>query len=172
MTVSQDTKATQVGGTHYSATAARCPHCNCEIQHWDLYADAPGLIYSATKHITRHRAKGGKQDLLKAITEIQKIIEQEYPDVQNPGKPTTDEEVMRAEWPDTRGGAAHVEAAHADPWSNMADAHMQDVCQHCGKIREMHFLDDHCYYADDSNKFEKTRELMEVTAHGSVSKEF
>ena len=80
MTASTDTKAAQVGGTHYSDTAARCPHCDGEIQHWDLYSNAPGLVYSATKHITRHRQKGGKQDLLKAITEIQKIIEQEYPD--------------------------------------------------------------------------------------------
>jgi hypothetical protein len=45
-----------------------------------LYADAPGLVYSSTKHITRHRVKNGKEDLLKAITEIQKIIAREYPE--------------------------------------------------------------------------------------------
>ena len=154
-------KASQVGGTHYSATAARCPHCHEEIQHWDLYADAPGLVYSSTKHITRHRQKGGKQDLLKAITEIQKIIEQEYPeekppeevmhfervptrtgpepfiDVAAPGSDYREimpamrpapEEVMRDEWPATRGGAAHVEAAHSDPvWSGMAADHTKQL---------------------------------------------
>ena len=117
MTASKDTKAAQVGGTHYSDTAARCPHCDGEIQHWDLYSNAPGLVYSATKHITRHRQKGGKQDLLKAITEIQKIIEQEYPEK----KP---EEIMRDEWAGTRGGAAHAESAHPDllPLDNSPEA--------------------------------------------------
>lgn len=117
MTASKDTKAAQVGGTHYSDTAARCPHCDGEIQHWDLYSNAPGLVYSATKHITRHRQKGGKQDLLKAITEIQKIIEQEYPEK----KP---EEIMRDEWAGTRGGAAHAESAHHDllPLDNSPEA--------------------------------------------------
>ena len=136
MTVSQN-KASQVGGTHYSATAAKCPHCGEEIQHWDLYADAPGLVYSATKHITRHRVKNGKQDLLKAITEIQKIIEQEYPEPEDDNDVASaissgslplngyflTEEVMRDEWAGTRGGAAHAEASKPDPvWAGMAVA--------------------------------------------------
>lgn len=86
----------QVGGTHYMQTAAHCPHCHGEIQHWDLYANAPGLVYSATKHITRHRVKNGKEDLLKAITEIQKIIEQEYPDSGLTTRSIADHEIPRA----------------------------------------------------------------------------
>jgi hypothetical protein len=64
---------TQVGGEHYRRQ---------KIQHWDFVV-ANGLGYlegCATKYICRHREKNGKQDLLKAIHYIQKIIEVEYGD--------------------------------------------------------------------------------------------
>ena len=63
----------EVAGTHYEASAGMCPHCGEEVQHWDLYGDAPYLEGMATKYITRWRAKGGLQDLDKAISAIQKI---------------------------------------------------------------------------------------------------
>lgn len=56
----------QVGGTHYQS----------EIQHWDLVVDN-GIGYlegCASKYVTRARKKTGREDLLKAITYIDKII--------------------------------------------------------------------------------------------------
>ena len=62
--------ARQVGGAHYM---------NKKIQHWDWAGDMLYLEGCATKYIARHREKGGKQDLLKAIHYIEKIIERDYP---------------------------------------------------------------------------------------------
>jgi hypothetical protein len=64
----------QHGGTHYEANTGLCPHCGGAIQHWDLYADAPYLEGMATKYITRWRAKGGVDDLEKAITALRKRL--------------------------------------------------------------------------------------------------
>lgn len=57
----------QVGGTHYKT----------EYEHWD-FCENNGLgcmEYAATKHITRHRTKGGIQDVAKARHYVQKLIE-------------------------------------------------------------------------------------------------
>lgn len=61
----------QIGGTHYK---------NRKVQHWTYASQLPYLEGLATKYIDRHRLKGGKQDLLKAIHTIEKMIEEYYPD--------------------------------------------------------------------------------------------
>ena len=61
----------QIGGRHYK---------DRKIQHWDYAAQLPYLEGLATKYIDRHARKGGKQDLLKAIHTIEKMIEEYYPD--------------------------------------------------------------------------------------------
>lgn len=56
----------QVGGTHYSAA----------YQHWDWAAET-GLGYleaNATKYLGRHRKKGGRQDLEKALSYVLKLL--------------------------------------------------------------------------------------------------
>lgn len=61
----------QVGGNHYKDTS---------IQPVE-YIKANGLDYfegNAVKYITRHRIKGGKDDLLKAIHYLQMVIEMDY----------------------------------------------------------------------------------------------
>lgn len=63
----------QIGGTHYKGR---------KIQHWDYAAQLPYLEGLATKYIDRHRRKGGKQDLLKAIHTIEKMIEEYYGEIE------------------------------------------------------------------------------------------
>ena len=61
----------QVGGSHYA---------DCAIQPAD-YAIANGFNYYeciVLRYITRHRNKGGRQDLEKAIHCLQLMIENEY----------------------------------------------------------------------------------------------
>lgn len=56
----------QVGGTHYSAA----------FQHWDWAAET-GLGYlegNASKYLARYRKKGGRQDLEKAASYLQKLL--------------------------------------------------------------------------------------------------
>ena len=63
----------QIGGKHYT---------NLQIQP-DEYAHRNGLSFmqgNAIKYITRYKFKNGKEDLLKAISVIQKLIEFEYPE--------------------------------------------------------------------------------------------
>ncbi len=57
----------QVGGDHYKAA----------YQHWDWVADTelPYLEGCATKYISRWRKKGGKQDLEKAVSYLEKLRE-------------------------------------------------------------------------------------------------
>lgn len=62
---------TQVGGNHYRGR---------NVQHWDYAWQLPYLEGAATAYLDRHREKGGKQDLQKAIHFIQKMIEVYYPD--------------------------------------------------------------------------------------------
>ena len=60
----------QVGGKHYRLKA---------IQPWD-YIAANGLGFfegNIVKYITRHRSKGGVEDLLKAKHYLEKLIELE-----------------------------------------------------------------------------------------------
>lgn len=64
---------TQVGGNHYKGYS---------IQPIE-YAMANNLNYcqaNAIKYVTRYRDKGGKEDLLKAIHNIELLIELEYPE--------------------------------------------------------------------------------------------
>jgi len=60
----------QVGGTHYKS----------DIECWD-YIIANNIDYlegSAIKYITRHKKKGGRADILKAIHYLEKILEVQY----------------------------------------------------------------------------------------------
>jgi hypothetical protein len=66
----------QIGGTHYT---------QLEIQP-DEYAHKNGLNFmqgNAIKYITRYKFKNGRQDLEKAISVLQKLIQFEYPDNSN-----------------------------------------------------------------------------------------
>jgi len=71
----------QIGGRHYK---------NRKVQHWDYACQLPYLEGLATKYIDRHREKGGKEDLLKAIHTIEKMIEEYYPE----GEPSPKEVSM------------------------------------------------------------------------------
>jgi Protein of unknwon function (DUF3310) len=57
----------QHGGNHYKGT----------FQHWDVVADLQLNYYlaNATKYITRHRKKNGREDVLKAQHYIDKLLE-------------------------------------------------------------------------------------------------
>ena len=57
----------QHGGKHYQA----------DYQHWDLVADLQLNYYlaNATKYMTRHRSKNGREDVLKAMHYLDKYIE-------------------------------------------------------------------------------------------------
>lgn len=64
---------TQVGGDHYKKLAIQPTQ----------YAMANGLDacqFSVVKYVTRHRDKGGKKDLEKAMHFLQMLIELEYPE--------------------------------------------------------------------------------------------
>lgn len=64
---------TQVGGDHYKKLAIQPTQ----------YAMANGLDacqFSVIKYVTRHRDKGGKKDLEKAMHFLQMLIELEYPE--------------------------------------------------------------------------------------------
>ena len=61
----------QVGGSHYK---------DCTIQPVE-YCQRNGLGYcesSVVKYVTRHKAKGGRQDIEKAIHFLQLLLEIEY----------------------------------------------------------------------------------------------
>lgn len=62
----------QVGGTHYQTP----------IQPWDFIVanDIGFLEGTAIKYIARHKRKGGRVDLEKAIHTLQKAIEVYYPE--------------------------------------------------------------------------------------------
>jgi len=62
----------QVGGAHYKG---------CVIQPAE-YCQKNGLHYcesNVVKYVTRHREKGGRDDLEKAIHYLRLLIELEYP---------------------------------------------------------------------------------------------
>lgn len=57
----------QVGGTHYRTGDA---------QHWDVVpGQAAYLLGCASKYVSRHRSKSGRQDVEKAISYLEKIVE-------------------------------------------------------------------------------------------------
>lgn len=63
----------QVGGGHYKDMA---------IQPWE-FCQRNRLTFAEScviKYVCRHRVKNGRQDLEKAIHNIQMLIELEYPD--------------------------------------------------------------------------------------------
>jgi hypothetical protein len=63
----------QVGGDHYPKDAIQA----VEFAHSNNMGFLEG---SAVKYIVRHKRKGGKQDLEKAIHYLELLIELEYPD--------------------------------------------------------------------------------------------
>ena len=68
----------QIGGNHYQK--------NFKIQPSEFVV-ANELLFpegNVIKYICRHRYKGGKQDLLKAIHFIEMIIERDYKDIEAP----------------------------------------------------------------------------------------
>ncbi len=70
--------STQVGGNHYKSLA---------IQPIE-YCQRNGLNYcesNVIKYVTRHRHKGGSQDILKAIHNLQLLLELEYQITLPPG---------------------------------------------------------------------------------------
>ena len=60
----------QVGGTHYKS----------DIECWDyIIANQLGYLEGcAIKYVTRHKQKGERADILKAIHYLEKILEVEY----------------------------------------------------------------------------------------------
>jgi len=60
----------QVGGTHYKLN----------IEPWDfVLANQLGYLEgNVIKYVTRHKVKGGRADILKAMHYLEKIIEVQY----------------------------------------------------------------------------------------------
>ena len=60
----------QVGGTHYQLS----------IEPWDyIIANQWGYLEgNVIKYVTRHKVKGGRADILKAIHYLEKILEVQY----------------------------------------------------------------------------------------------
>jgi len=60
----------QVGGTHYLLN----------IEPWDyIIANQLGYLEgNVIKYVSRHKSKGGRADILKAIHYLEKILEVEY----------------------------------------------------------------------------------------------
>lgn len=73
----------QIGGDHYKTLA---------IQPSEFIAKNRLGWYegNAVKYIVRHRIKGGKQDIQKAIHYLELLLEAEYPPPQPPVEPTDD----------------------------------------------------------------------------------
>jgi len=61
----------QVGGDHYK-------HMPIQPMEYSMKNNLNACQHTAIKYITRYGAKGGKQDLLKAIHCIEMLIEMEY----------------------------------------------------------------------------------------------
>jgi hypothetical protein len=66
-------KETQIGGDHYKQMAIQ----PAEFIHRNGLGFLEGCVI---KRVCRYRGKDGKQDLLKAIHELQLLIEMEYPE--------------------------------------------------------------------------------------------
>jgi hypothetical protein len=69
----------QAGGDHYQHLAID-PYEYC-------YRNKLGTLEGhVIKYVTRYQLKGGRKDLEKAITTLQRLIQMEYPDA-DPGEP-------------------------------------------------------------------------------------
>lgn len=66
-------ESTQVGGDHYKSKAD-------DIRDFCYKNEVPFCESNIMKYTYRHKKKGGKQDLLKAIEYIEYLIKNEYPD--------------------------------------------------------------------------------------------
>lgn len=67
-------KATQrqVGGDHYKS-------CKIQPTEYILANELGWLEGNAVKYITRHKKKGGRESVLKAIHYLEMLLETEYP---------------------------------------------------------------------------------------------
>jgi len=72
-----DPKDNQIGGTHYK----ECPIQPVEYIHRNDLGFCEGCV---VKYVTRHRRKGGREDLEKAIHFLQLLIAMEYPQEPTP----------------------------------------------------------------------------------------
>lgn len=61
----------QVGGDHYK-------HMPIQPMQYSMANNLNACQHTVIKYVTRYKAKGGKQDLLKAIHTLQYLIELEY----------------------------------------------------------------------------------------------
>lgn len=63
---------TQVGGAHYGT--------GTDVFSWSLEREHDCLQHSAIKYIDRHKKKNGKEDILKAISILHRVIKEQYND--------------------------------------------------------------------------------------------
>lgn len=77
----------QVGGSHYRG--AKCPHCQGDLQHWDIawVMNFDIFQYIITKWVFRWRKKGGLEDLRKARHALDKYIEVVSADMDDGAEP-------------------------------------------------------------------------------------
>jgi len=67
----------QVGGAHYKSLPIQpAEYCQKNGLHW--------CEANVVKYVTRHREKGGRQDIEKAIHYLELLLELEYPTEQKP----------------------------------------------------------------------------------------
>lgn len=67
-----DAMLEQIGGDHYR-------RMKIQPLEYSMANNLNACEHSVIKYVSRHKSKGGKQDLLKAIDMINKLIEFEYP---------------------------------------------------------------------------------------------
>lgn len=71
--MSESAMNTQVGGAHYKSL-------KIQPMEYSMKNELNACQHTAIKYITRYKAKGGKQDIMKAIHTLQMLIEIEYPE--------------------------------------------------------------------------------------------
>lgn len=134
---------TQVGGDHYKKLAIQPTQ----------YAMANGLDacqFSVVKYVTRHKEKGGKKDLEKAMHFLQMLIELEYPEAMEVklenhrhtapvSGATTGPDVDNDGWIEWIGGLP--------PYQGNVDVKLRD-----GEIQ----IDVHSFFLDWANRESKT----------------
>ena len=113
----------QVGGDHYQ---------NGGEQHWDRIYRLYGRGYfvgCATKYLERYQDKNGKEDLLKAISFIQKLLALEYPEPVAPPL-VTGPAVVAADYHEFRGPTylSNAEFQHEGGWGDMQNLYKCRAC--------------------------------------------